>query len=390
MIMEDHPVYSRNTLMDFIKLKPKDIEICDVTLRDGEQAAGIAFTEQEKIDIARKLDDVGVEIIEAGFPVVSKEELTTIRNIAKLGLNARICCLARAKTSDVDSALDANVDIVSIFIATSDIHLRYKHHMTIDEATDCAIDVVDYAKDHGLAVRFAAEDATRTDMDVLKQVYRIAELHNADYLSIADTVGILDPSTTYFMIKEIKKATNTPLCIHCHNDLGMATANTIVAAETGATQLHATVNGIGERVGNTPLEELLVGLLIQYGIDKYDLSHLLSLSKMVEKYSGVKVAKTKPIVGENAFCHESGIHIAAMLENTSTYEVFSPELVGGGRNYIIGKHTGKKALKFVTERLGYDLDQDHLCALLDKIKVCSEAKHGVSCDRLAKMIDEME
>jgi methanogen homocitrate synthase len=184
--MKDHPEYSRNTLMDFIKLKPKDIEICDVTLRDGEQAAGIAFTEQEKIDIARKLDDVGVEIIEAGFPVVSKEELTTIRNITKLGLNARICCLARAKTSDVDAALDANVDIVSIFIATSDIHLRYKHHMTIDEATDCAIDVVDYAKDHGLAVRFAAEDATRTDMDVLKRVYQIAEAHNADYLSIGN------------------------------------------------------------------------------------------------------------------------------------------------------------------------------------------------------------
>jgi len=382
--------YSRNVLMDFIKLKPKDIEICDVTLRDGEQAAGIAFTEQEKIDIARKLDEVGVEIIEAGFPVVSQEELETIRKITKLGLNARICCLARAKKSDVDAALDANVDIVSIFIATSDIHLRYKHHMTIDEATDCAIDVLDYAKDHGLAVRFAAEDATRTDMGVLKQVYRIAEAHNADYLSIADTVGILDPSTTYFMIKEIKKVTHTPLCIHCHNDLGMATANTIVAAETGATQLHATVNGIGERVGNTPLEELLVGLLVQYGIDKYDLSHLLSLSKMVEKYSGVKVAKTKPIVGENAFCHESGIHIAAMLENTSTYEVFSPELVGGARNYILGKHTGRKALKFVTERLGYDLDPEQLSTLLDRIKVCSEAKHGVSCDRLAKMINEME
>ncbi len=388
--MEDSMEYSRNTLMDFIKLKPTDIEICDVTLRDGEQAAGVAFAEQEKIDIARKLDEIGIEIIEAGFPVVSKEELETIRKITKLGLNARICCLARAKKSDVDAALDANVDIVSIFIATSDIHLRYKHHMTIEEATDCAIDVLDYAKDHGLCVRFAAEDASRTNIDVLKQLFRIAEAHNADYISIADTVGILDPSTTYFLVKEIKKAVKTPICIHCHNDLGMATANTIVAAESGAMQLHATVNGIGERAGNTPLEELLVSLLVQYGIDKYDLSHLLSLSKMVEKYSGVKIGRTKPIVGQNAFCHESGIHVAAMIENPSTYEVFSPGIVGGGRNYILGKHTGKKALKFVTDRLGYDLDQEHLHTLLDRIKVCSEAKHGVSCNRLAKMIKEME
>lgn len=382
--------YSRNVLMDFIKLRPKDIEICDVTLRDGEQAAGIAFTEKEKIDIAQKLDAIGIEIIEAGFPVVSKEELETIRKITKLGLNARICCLARAKNSDIDAALDANVDIVSVFIATSDIHLRYKHHMTIREATDCAIDVLDYAKDHGLVVRFAAEDATRTNIEVLKRIFGIAEEHRADYLSIADTVGILDPGTTYFLVKEIKKATNIPICIHCHNDLGMATANTLVAAESGATQLHATVNGIGERVGNTPLEELLVGLLVQYGIDKYDLTHLLSLSKMVEEYSGMKIARNKAIVGENAFCHESGIHIAAMLENASTYELFSPEMVGGARNYILGKHTGKKALKFITERLGYDLDQERLCALLERIKECSEAKRGVTCDRLAKMIKEME
>ncbi len=382
--------YSRNRFMQFINPKPGDIEICDVTLRDGEQTPGVVFSREEKIAIAEKLDSVGVDVIEAGFPVVSRSEAAIVRDIAHLGLDAKVCCLARSVAKDVDVALGCDVDFVSIFIATSDLHLKYKYHKTFEEAESCALDVLDYAKDHGLTVRFAAEDATRTDINVLKSIFKAAQVHGADYVSIADTVGILNPSTAFYLVNEIKKAVKTKVCIHCHNDLGMAVANTISGAEAGAFQLHTTVNGIGERCGNASLEELLMGLRVQYGIERYDVSHLTELSKLVEKYSGLPIPKTKPVVGANAFAHESGIHVAAVLENPMTYELFSPEMVGGKREIIIGKHTGSKALKGVVEKMGYNLTHDQMCVILDKVKKCSEAKKKVTCGRLTEFIKELE
>ncbi len=382
--------YSRNTLTQYIKSKPGDMEICDVTLRDGEQTPGVAFTREEKIAIAEKLDSIGIEVIEAGFPVVSHAEEDTVREIAHLGLDARICCLARSVAKDVDVALKCDVDFVSIFIATSDLHLKYKYHKTFEEATSCALDVLDYAKDHGLTVRFAAEDATRTDMRVLKSIFKSAEQHGADYVSIADTVGILNPSTAFYIVSEIKKEIKTKICIHCHNDLGMAVANTIAGAEAGAFQLHTTINGIGERCGNASLEELLVGLRVQYGIERYDVSQLMGLSRLVEEYSGLAIPRIKPIVGANAFAHESGIHVAAVLEEPMTYELFAPEMVGAKREIIIGKHTGTKALKGVVQKMGYDLSHDQMCSLLDKVKKCSEAKKKVSCSRLEEFIKGLE
>jgi methanogen homocitrate synthase len=382
--------YSRNTLMEFINPKPGDIEICDVTLRDGEQTPGVAFTREEKITMAEKLDSVGIEVIEAGFPIVSQAEENTVRAIAHLGLDARICCLARSVAKDVDTALKCDVDFVSIFIATSDLHLKFKYHKTFAEATSCALDVLDYAKDHGLTVRFAAEDGTRTDINVLNSIFKSAEEHGADYVSIADTVGILNPSTAFYLVSEIKKSVKTKVCIHCHNDLGMAVANTLSAAEAGAYQLHTTVNGIGERSGNAALEELLVSLRVQYGIEKYDVSQLMELSKLVEKYSEVMIPRTKPVVGANAFAHESGIHVAAVLEEPMTYELFAPEMVGAKREIIIGKHTGTKALKGVVQKMGYNLTHEQMCILLDKVKKCSEAKKKVTCNRLSEFITELE
>lgn len=382
--------YSRNNLMKFISQKPGDFEICDVTLRDGEQTPGVAFSTQEKIVIAEKLDSIGIEVIEAGFPVVSEAEEATVRKIAHLGLDAKICCLARSVAKDVDIALKCDVDFVSIFIATSDLHLKYKYHKTFDEATSCALDVLDYAKDHGLIVRFAVEDATRTDINVLKSIFKSAEDHGADYVSIADTVGILSPSTTFYLVSEIKKSIKTKLCLHCHNDLGLAVANTLSGLEAGAFQLHTTVNGIGERCGNSSLEEVLVSLRVQYGIEKYDVSKLMEISKLLEHYSGIPIPKTKAVVGSNAFAHESGIHVAAVLEEPMTYELFSPEMVGAKREIIIGKHTGTKALKGVVQKMGYDLSHEQMCTLLDKVKKCSEAKKKVTCGRLSEFIKELE
>jgi len=381
--------YSRNKLVDLVGKKPGDIEICDVTLRDGEQTPGTAFTLNEKKNIAQGLDNIGVEIIEAGFPVVSHVERDTVKEIANMGLNAKICCLSRSVIPDIDVAIGCDVDIVSIFIATSELHLKYKYHKTCAEATLCAMDALEYAKDHGLTVRFAAEDATRTDLNTLINVFRMAEERHADYISIADTVGILNPSTTYYIVSEVKKNINADICIHCHNDLGMATANTIAAAEAGAKQLHTTVNGLGERAGNASLEELLMALMVQYGIDRYNTTDLTKLSRMVAEYSGVKMAKTKAVVGEHAFAHESGIHVAAILEEPSTYELFSPELVGGKRSLIIGKHTGTKALKGIIQTMGYDLNHDQLCDLLEKVKDCTNAKRGIPCKRLDDFIQEI-
>lgn len=381
--------YSRNKLVDIIDKRPKDIEICDVTLRDGEQTPGTAFTSNEKKHIAQELDNIGLEVIEVGFPVVSQAERDTVREISNMGLNAKICCLSRAVIPDIDVAIGCDVDIVSIFIATSELHLKYKYHKTCMEATECALNALEYAKDHGLTVRFAAEDATRTDINILKSVFKMAEEHHADYVSIADTVGILNPSTTEYLIREIRKDIKTDICIHCHNDLGMATANTLAAAEAGAKQLHTTVNGIGERAGNAALEELLMSLLIQYDIQRYNLSNITRLSKMVVEYSGIKLAKNKAVVGDHAFAHESGIHVAAILEEPSTYELFSPELVGGKRSLIIGKHTGTKALKGIVHTMGYDLNYEQLCRLLDKVKDCTHAKRGIPCKRLEEFIKEI-
>ncbi|HPJ30597.1 MAG TPA: homocitrate synthase family protein [Methanothrix sp.] len=382
--------YSVNQFLKLAKTPEIDIEVCDVTLRDGEQMPGVVFRPDEKLDIAIKLNEVGVEIIEAGFPVVSEAERRAVQDVSNLGLDSKISVLSRSVPKDVDAALDCDVDMVSVFIATSDLHLKYKLHMTCAEAVKCAFETVEYAKDHGLIVRFSAEDATRTDFELLKRLYRKAEEYNADYVSIADTVGILNPRTTFFLVSEIKREIGIPICMHCHDDLGMALANTLAAAEAGAKQLHTTVNGIGERSGNTPLEELMVALRVHYGVDRYDTTKLTTLSKLVQSYSGVMMPKNKAVVGDNAFAHESGIHVAAVLEEPRTYELYSPEMVGSARRIIIGKHTGARALKHITKKMGYDLKRDEICLLAERVKRCSEFKRPISCDELRRLIHDLD
>jgi methanogen homocitrate synthase len=382
--------YSLNQFLELAETPKIDIEVCDVTLRDGEQMPGVVFRPDEKMDIAVKLDEIGVEIIEAGFPVVSEAERRAVQDVSNLGLKAKISVLSRSVIEDVNAALDCDVDMVSIFVATSALHLRYKLRMSLDQAVSQAFQALEYAKDHDLIVRFSSEDATRTEFGLLKQLYREAEDRGADYVSIADTVGIMNPRTTYYMVSEIKNVVKIPICMHCHDDLGMALANTLAAAEAGAKQLHTTVNGIGERSGNTPLEELMVALKVHYGIERYDTTKLTSLSEMVKSYSGVAVAKNKAVVGDNAFAHESGIHVAAVLEEPRTYEFYPPEMVGANRRIIIGKHTGAKALKYITKKMGYDLKRDEICLLAEKVKRCSVFKRPISCDELRKLIHDMD
>jgi methanogen homocitrate synthase len=379
-------LYSKNEWTKYISSGPCDIEICDVTLRDGEQTPGVAFTREEKIDIARMLDEMGIEIVEAGFPAVSQGEKDSIKAITDLGLNAKICCLSRAVKSDIDAVLDCDADMAGIFVGTSDLHLQYKHHKTQDEVVSCAVEALEYAKRHGLIVRYAAEDSTRTSLEFLKRFYKAGEEAGADYVSIADTVGIMTPATMKFLVGEIRKTVKTPICVHCHDDLGNAVANTIAAVEAGAKQLHTTTNGIGERAGNASLEEVLMNLRIQHGVDKYDLSRIVELSRTVERYSGITLAKNKAIVGDHAFAHESGIHIAALLEHDRTYELFSPELVGGKREFILGKHSGGAALCYMARQMGFTLSKAETNQLLCEIKRLSEMKQSLRRDELRELI----
>jgi methanogen homocitrate synthase len=367
-------------------MKPWNVEICDVTLRDGEQTPNVSFSCEEKQEIASKLDQIGVEVIEAGFPVVSPYEKQCVKTVAGMGLDARICCLARARKVDIEEALDCDVDMISIFIATSDLHIQHKYHKPKDKVLDEALMMVDFAKDHGVAVRFAAEDASRTDVDFLIRVYREGAERGANLLSFADTVGCLVPMQMFRIMSQLVSSVERPFCAHCHDDMGCATANTITAAEAGAFQLHTTVNGIGERAGNAALEEVLVALRMNYGIDRYNLSHLNEISRMVQKYSGITLQKTKAVVGEHAFSHESGIHIAAILEDPQTYEYFPPEIVGGERRFILGKHTGKKALEYVMASLGYSLNQQQICKVLDEVKELGESKCGITPETLTALI----
>ena len=371
-------------------MKPWNVEICDVTLRDGEQTPGVSFSCEEKIAIATELDAIGIEVIEAGFPAVSQNEAHCVKAIANLGLDARICGFARAREADIQTAIDCEVDMVSIFIPTSELHVRLKFKKPREQVLEDSLKMIDYARDHGVQVRFAAEDASRTDLPFLKQVYRGAAEHGAVLLSFADTVGCLIPTEMHRIMTELVASVDRPFCAHCHNDMGCAIANTITAAEAGAFQLHTTVNGIGERAGNAALEEVLVALRMKGGIDRYDLSLLTGLSHKVEKFSGIALPRNKPVTGELAFSHESGIHIAAILEDPETYEYFTPEMVGSERRFILGKHTGKKALEHVVSSLGCELTDKQICRVLDLVKEHSEHKCNITPDVLRRLITKAQ
>jgi methanogen homocitrate synthase len=367
-------------------MKPWNIEICDVTLRDGEQTPGVSFSCQEKVEIAQKLDAIGIEVIEAGFPAVSPNEKLCVKTIAGLGLDAHICGFSRAREADIQAAIDCDVDMVSIFIPTSDLHVRVKFKKSPRSVLEDALGMIDFARDHGVKVRFAAEDASRTELPFLKEVYQRAADHGAVLLSFADTVGCLIPNEMNRIMSELVRTVDRPFCAHCHNDMGCAVANTITAAEAGAFQLHTTINGIGERSGNASLEEVLVALRMKGGVDRYDLSYLTGLSHTVEKYSGIALPRNKPVTGELAFSHESGIHIAAILDDPATYEYFPPELVGNERHFILGKHTGKKALEHVVESMGCELTETQICRVLDMVKDHSEHKCNITPAVLKKLI----
>ena len=359
------------------------IYIFDTTLRDGEQTPGVALTVDEKIQIARKLDDLGVDKIEAGFPAASKGELEASKDIKSLDLDSTIVGLARSVKDDIDAVLDADLEYIHTFIGTSPLHRDYKLKMSKETIISTAVDAVEYAKDHGLTVEFSAEDATRTERDFLFETYNNVVSAGADFIDVPDTVGILTPMLTRELMTDIKNNFKIPVSVHFHNDFGLATANTLTAIECGANQAHVTVNGMGERTGNTSLEEIVVALYSAYGINlNIDTSQLYSLSDFVGRLTGVKMPVNKPIVGDNAFAHESGIHVHGILNNSSTYEPISPELVGHSRKIVLGKHTGANALKSKLKDYHIDLNDEQFKKVFNQIKALGDRGKCVTDDDL--------
>lgn len=339
---------------------------CDTTLRDGEQVEGIRYTPEQKVEIAKLLADVGVESIDAGFAATSQEERCSIKRITDLGLNMRIMSMCRARSDDIDYALGCRVNGVILFIPGSDIHLKAKFEATdIRETrkklTARAIDAIKYAKDNNLFVEFGIEDSIRTDFGFLLEIFNLAVENGADILGTTDTIGHLTPERTYSFIKELVNNFSVPVGIHCHNDLGLATANTIAGLLAGAGYCSPTTCGIGERAGNASLEEVIMILNVLYDQNlKYNTHKIGQLCQIVQEYANVKVDKFKPIVGTNAFSHESGIHTHGMLKNVNTYELFNPDLVGGTRKYALGKHVGKHMVQHILNKNGININSNEV------------------------------
>lgn len=344
------------------------VKIFDTTLRDGEQTPGVALTPEKKLMIARALSELGVDIIEAGFPINSESEFEAVKDIAK-EVDTTVCALARALKPDLDAAIDSGVSLVHVFISTSPHHLKYQMDKSQDEVYQMAVDAVQYVKDSGLPCLFSPMDASRTEVDYLIRVCKGVEEAGADIINIPDTVGVMHPTAMRELISRIRKEIKIDIDVHCHNDFGLAVANSLAAVEAGANQVQAAVNGLGERAGNADLEQVVMGCEVLYGwktnIKK---ENIYKTSKLVERLTGVRIMPNFPIVGDNAFAHESGIHVHAVLKKSSTFEPIKPEMVGARRRLVLGKHVGVHGIEAKLKEVGIEVDKEQLNEITEKVK----------------------
>ncbi len=375
--------------------------IFDTTLRDGEQSPGASMNEAEKLRIALQLEKLGVDVIEAGFPAASSGELEAVRLISGKIRKAQVAALARASKEDIDKAWAAIKDAanprIHTFIATSDIHLEYKLKMTKEEVIKRAVEAVKYAKRFTDNVEFSAEDGTRTDRDFLCKVFEAVIDAGATTVNLPDTVGYILPDEYYELIKYVREHTpnihKAVLSVHCHNDLGLATANTIAGLRAGARQAEVTINGIGERAGNTALEEVVMCLYthreklgLTTGINT---QYIYPTSRLVSMITGIVVQPNKAIVGANAFAHEAGIHQDGVLKHKLTYEIMEPEKIGLDRSKIVlGKHSGRHAFKKKLQDMGYDLTEEEVNRVFEKFKELADKKKEVQDEDIEAIVAE--
>ncbi|MCD7781719.1 MAG: 2-isopropylmalate synthase [Methanosphaera sp.] len=358
---------------------PSDVMIYDTTLRDGEQTPGVTITTDEKITIAEKLDKLGVDVIELGFPAASIGEQKTFKEVTKLGLTSQISGLARTVKKDIDIAIDSDADYIHTFIGTSPLHRDYKLKMSKEEILDKAVTSVEYIKDHGITAEFSCEDATRTELDYRLEVYGAVQEAKVDKINVPDTVGVTYPVKMNELISNLMEEIHVPISVHCHNDFGLAVANSLAAIEAGAQQAQCTINGLGERAGNASLEEIVMSLHKFYGIHtNINAKLLVNTSETVSRITGVKMPPNKAIVGDNAFAHEAGIHVQGVLANSQTYEAMSPEEVGHKRKIVLGKLTGANAVKAKLDEYHINLNDEQFNELVNKIKSLGDTGKNIT------------
>ena len=382
-------------MMDKIRgslILPEKAYFFDTTLRDGEQTPGISFNHEEKLAIAQALNELGIDIIEAGFPVISEGDFNACKDIAKMGLASEIMGLARIKKIDIDKVIEADMDSIHVFIATSDLHMKAKLQMTREEVLHDIAELTAYAKQHYSTVLFSAEDATRSDLDFLIKANQTAVENGATRVNIPDTVGTITPNAFGYIVRKNYEALpkNIRIAVHCHNDFGLAVANTIAGFENGASEAQTTIIGLGERAGNASFEETAMSLYALYRIPmNINTRKIFPTAKLVESYCGgkIKIGRLQPLIGQNAFAHESGIHAHGMIQHARVYEPITPELIGIRRSddveqivkksIKLGKHTGGHALKAKLEDLGIRPTDEQFKKIFNHIKSFGDKGHEV-------------
>lgn len=368
----------------------KSIKIFDTTLRDGEQSPGASMNIDEKVRVAHQLEKLHVDIIEAGFPFASEGDFEAVNKVARTIKDCQVAGLARANRKDIDRAWEALKDAkqprIHTFIATSDIHLKYKLKKSRDEVLDAAVAAVKHAKSYTPNVEFSAEDAVRSDVDYLCRVVEAVINAGATTVNIPDTVGYAIPTEFGMLIKtlhdRVPNIDKAIISVHCHNDLGLAVANSLAAIENGARQIECTINGIGERAGNASLEEIVMAIRTRSDLLGFETgietTHLYPSSRLVAHITGMVVQPNKAVVGANAFAHEAGIHQDGVLKEKSTYEIMTPESVGVAQNLLVlGKHSGRHAFRERIKDLGYELDDKNLDKAFSRFKKLADKKKEI-------------
>lgn len=389
---------------DIVKNDPNRIIIFDTTLRDGEQSPGCSMNLEEKLKMAHMLDDMGVDVIEAGFPIASPGDFESVQEIAKITKNATICGLSRAREGDIQASFDAIAPAakdgrgrIHTFISTSPLHMQYKLQMSPEAVLEAVERSVAFARNLTDDVEWSAEDGSRTEDDFLCQCVEAAIKAGATTINIPDTVGYATPDDMAekidMLIRRVPNIDQAVLSMHCHNDLGLAVANTLAGVKAGARQVECTINGIGERAGNAALEEIVMALRTRGDVMPYtnniDTTRITKISRTLSGITGFNVQPNKAIVGANAFAHESGIHQDGMLKHAQTYEIMTPESVGlSESNIVLGKHSGRHAFKTKLAELGYELGNNALQEAFARFKNLADKKKDIFEDDLIALVED--
>ena len=369
----------------------ESVRIFDTTLRDGEQSPRTSFDYNDKRAIAELLDEMGTHVIEAGFPVNSEPEFEAVSDIAS-ATTATTCGLARVVDKDIEAAIDAGVDMVHVFVSTSDVQLQDSMHASRQEAVDRAVKSVEMVRDAGLEVMFSPMDATRTNTSFLIEVVEAVTEAGVDWINIPDTCGVATPSRFADLIELVGEHTDARIDVHTHDDFGLASANAMSGFEAGAHQAQVSVNGIGERAGNAAYEEVVMSAESLYNVTTgIDTTKITELARLVEEKSDIPIPVNKAVVGRNAFAHESGIHAAGVMENTDTFEpgVMTPEMVGASREFVLGKHTGTHSVRKRLVEIGYDPTESQVREVTKLVKEFGAEKQRVTdsvIERFAKEV----